>query len=198
MAVMYWIDWIIVLVMGYGLLTGWTNGLMRTLLNVAALGAAFIFGPLLRPLALQVVDMVMTGDPLLKGWFATAFAYGAIYVGLSIVGIIWSRVLAKGAIRTSDKVAGLILGGTLSAIVLTVPLALILAIPALATAPVVQRSMAQSQFLPLLRPAAPLLQQIAYGWLHPPKEPAGKPAAAAKPAKPPAAKPKPGQTPKAR
>jgi uncharacterized membrane protein required for colicin V production len=185
---MYWIDWVIVLVMGYGLLTGWTNGLVRTLLSVAALVAAFILGPVLRPFAQQLVDLVMTGDPLLKSWFATAAAYGAVYVGLSILGIVWSRLLAKGAIRTSDKLAGMLLGGALSLIVLAVPLALILAIPALATAPVVERSMAQSKLLPFIRPAAPMLQQLAYGWLHPPKTPAGKPVAPAKPARPAAGK----------
>jgi uncharacterized membrane protein required for colicin V production len=187
---MYWIDWVIVIAMGYGLITGWSNGLVRSLLNVAALGAAFILGPVLRPAALQLIELVMTGDPLLKSWFATAVAYGSVYVGLSILGIIWSRFLAKGVIKTSDKVAGLVLGGVLSLIVVTVPLALILAVPALATAPVVQRSMAQSKLLPFIRPVAPMLQGLAYGFLHPAKTPAipSKPSQAAKPSQ--AEKPK--------
>lgn len=168
---MHWIDWVILLVMGYGLITGWSSGLVRTLLNVAALVAAFVMGPMVRPLAMQVVDLVMTADPLVKTWFATAIAYGSIYVGLSVLGILWSRFLAKGVIKTSDKIAGLLLGGALSLVVLAVPLALILAVPALATAPVVQRTMAQSRLLPLLRPIAPMLQGLAYGFLHPAKSP---------------------------
>ncbi len=164
---MHWIDWIIVIVMGYGLITGWMHGLVRTLLNVAALVAAFILGPVLRPFALQIVQLVMSGDPMLKGWFATALSYGAIYLGLSILGIIWSRVLAKGAIKTSDKLAGMALGGALSAIVLAVPLALALSIPILAKAPVVIQTMQQSKFLPIIKPVAPLLVGLAAGWLHP-------------------------------
>jgi uncharacterized membrane protein required for colicin V production len=173
---MHWIDWVIVLVMGYGLFTGWLHGLVRTLLNVAALAAAFILGPVLRPVAQTLIDLVMTGDPILKGWFATAVSYGGIYMALSILGIVWSRFMAKGVIGTTDKIAGVLLGGALSALVLLIPLSLILAVPALATAPVVQRSMAQSKLLPILKPAAPLLQGLAYGWLHPPKPPAKQPA----------------------
>ncbi|MBC7545115.1 MAG: CvpA family protein [Candidatus Sericytochromatia bacterium] len=188
---MNWIDWIVIIVMGYGVVTGWMNGLVRTPLSVAALVAAFLFGPVLRPFALQIVDVLMTGDPLLKGWIATALSYGVIYLSLSIVGIIWSRFLAKGTIGTSDKVAGLALGGALSAIVLVIPLALVLAIPALASAKVVTQTMGQSKLLPYLKPIAPLMQSMAYSWLHPPV-PSASPSKVPPPkssAKPPANKP---------
>jgi uncharacterized membrane protein required for colicin V production len=190
---MYWIDWVIVLVMGYGLFTGWMHGLVRTLLNVGALAAAFFLGPVLRPFAQTLIDLLMTGDPILKSWIATAVSYGGIYLALSIVGIVWSRFMAKGVIGTTDKIAGVLVGGALSALVLLIPLSLILAVPALATAPVVQRSMAQSKLLPMLKPAAPLFQGMVYGWMHPPKPsatPVQKPVPPAKkpPAKLPAGK----------
>ena len=166
MAAMLWIDWVIALVLGYGLLTGWLHGLVRTLLNLVALVAAVILGPVVRPFALAIINVLISGDPLVKAWCASAVAYAAIYLGLSVLGIIWSRFLAKGVIRTSDKVAGLVLGGIVSATLLAVPLALVQAVPALAKIGVVQRTMHDSKLLPLIRPATPLIRQAAASMLH--------------------------------
>lgn len=164
---MLWLDWLIVAIVGYGLVTGWWNGLVRTLLNVVALGAAFIFTPVVRPFANGLVELVVQGSPLLQGWFASVVSFLLIYVGLSVIGLVWTRFLAKGAIRQTDKVVGMLVGGALSLLVVVVPLALILAVPVLAKAPAVQQTFASSKLIPYLLPMAPALQNVANSWLHP-------------------------------
>lgn len=186
---MLWLDWLIVAIVGYGLVTGWWNGLVRTLLNVVALGAAFILTPVVRPFAHGLVELVVQGSPLLQGWFASVVSFLLIYVGLSVIGLVWTRFLAKGAIRQTDKVVGMLVGGALSLLVVVVPLALILAVPVLAKAPAVQQTFASSKLIPYLLPMAPALQNVANSWLHPTAPGQRQPKAPAAPQQKP---PKPG------
>lgn len=155
---MIWLDWVIVALFAYNVGGGLMNGLVRSLFNLAALVGAYLFTPVVRPLVIATVQGVFQLEPYLAIPIGVGLTWTLIYLGISMVGNAVGYVVNKTPLKILDRLWGMTLGFVVSCVIVMLPVALVESIPLVRDLKPVKEAIAQSTFLPVLRPLTDMAQ----------------------------------------
>lgn len=184
------IDWGILALVLYNSVSGLFSGLWRSLTNLAALVCAFLLTPVLKPLVIDLVANLFQLNPYLAIPLGTSLTWTGVYVAISFIGLVWSKILSKTPLRIVDRIGGLALGLLISALLVLVPLAAIRSLPLLSSYQPVQQALSRSVIVPMLNPAVEFVRftvgpSVLDYWLKQQEQKQMQaPAASAKPTKP--------------
>jgi membrane protein required for colicin V production len=155
---MLWIDWLILAIIAYNLIGGLFNGLLRSLVNLAALIGAYLLTPVLKPVLITTVGLMFGLPELLAVPIGMSLTWMSIYVVISLIGAFMGRMVNGTPLKWVDRIGGAAFGLLLSAILILFPLAAVASIPLLREFPAVEQTLARSRCVPFLRPLVSLVQ----------------------------------------
>jgi membrane protein required for colicin V production len=149
---MIWLDWLILAILAYNLIGGLMNGLLRSLVNLAALIGAYLLTPFLKPVMIGLVGSVFGLEEILAVPIGVGLTWTAIYLGISLVGSVIGKMVNKTPLKFVDRAGGAVFGLFISSILILVPLAAVQSIPLLRDMKPVQETLAKSLCMPVLSP----------------------------------------------
>jgi len=151
---MNWIDILVLLIVGYNIVTGLKNGLLRSLGHLLALGGAFVFTPVVKFVVIRMVTMMFDLPQHLAIPVGMAVTWMGIYILISIVVHIVSKAVDATPLKIMNRLGGLGLGLLMSGAVILFPLAVIDSFPILREQPAIQAKLSGAMFWePVLKPA---------------------------------------------
>lgn len=156
---MNWLDFLIIGIFCYNLGVGLFNGLLRSLFNLAAMIGAYLLTPLLKPVTIALVETVFfKGEHFLAVPIGISLAWAGIYLSISLVGVVVSKVVSKTPVVIVDRLAGGAFGFIISLGLIMLPLAAVEAIPMVRQLPAVEQTLRGSLILPAFKPADSLIK----------------------------------------
>lgn len=158
---MIWLDWFILGILAYNLIGGLMNGLLRSLVNLAALMGAYLLTPVLKPPMIFLVGTVLALQDMLAVPVGISLTWTAIYLAISLVGSVLGRLLHKTPLKWLDRAGGAIFGLLISLILILLPLAAVQSVPLLREMKPVQEMLQRSVCLPVLKPLLQTVQTTA-------------------------------------
>lgn len=205
---MIWLDWLIIAIVAYNVVSGLFAGFLRSLINLAALVLAYLFTPMVKGPLAMIVQGVFTLPDYLALPLGAFLAWTLIYVVISAIGIIISKIVNMTPLMIVDRAGGAAFGLFVSALLILLPLAAIQSLPFIQSIPPLQQTLKASVTVTALQPVVGFVRTTAGPailnyWFKPGDQkdmkqslPAAKPSASpgANPSTKPTAKP----TPKAR
>ncbi len=150
---MIWIDWLILVLIAYNLISGLFSGLIRSLVNLVALLAAFLLTPVLKAPLTAIVQSIFELPTAIALPLGTSLTWTAIYVVISVAGLIWAKALSKTPLKWVDRLGGAVFGLLISALLILIPLAVIESLPVLQKVKPLQSTLESSVVVPYLEPA---------------------------------------------
>ncbi|PIQ28145.1 hypothetical protein COW36_05095 [bacterium (Candidatus Blackallbacteria) CG17_big_fil_post_rev_8_21_14_2_50_48_46] len=155
---MIWLDWLILAILAYNLIGGLMNGLLRSLVNLAALLGAYLLTPFLKPLMIVMIGNIFGLEEMLAVPLGVGFTWTVIYLAISLTGAFIGRMISKTPLKLVDRVGGAAFGLLISSILILLPLAAVQSIPLLREMKPVQETLAKSLCMPLLNPLVKTVQ----------------------------------------
>lgn len=150
---MIWLDWLIVAIVGYNLVSGLFAGFLRSLVNLAALVVAYLLTPIVKgPLAALVQSNFHLADAVALP-LGAFLAWTLVYVIISLLGMILSKVINMTPLAILDRLGGAAFGLFVSALLILLPLAAIQALPFAKSIPALQQTLHESRVVTALAPA---------------------------------------------
>lgn len=162
---MSWIDWLIIGLVIYNVGSGLFTGLLRSLLNVAALVTAYLLTPVLKLPLSQLLQSVLELPPYLTLPLSTTLTWGGVYVAISALGLIFVKSMDQTLLKPIDRLGGALLGLGMSALLVLLPLSAIKALPFLQKIPAIEAQLARSSLVPVLMPAVTVAEQTIGPWI---------------------------------
>lgn len=156
---MNWIDWLIIALVVYNVGSGLFTGLLRSLLNVAALVTAYLLTPILKLPLSQILQSVLELPPYLTLPLSSTLTWGGIYVLISGLGLIFAKSIDQTLLKPVDRLGGAALGLGMSALLILLPLSAIKALPFLQKIPAIETQLTHSSLVPVLMPAVKVAEQ---------------------------------------
>lgn len=153
-----WLDWAIVAIVIYNLGAGLFTGLLRSLINLAALATAYVMTPVAKGPVTQILQSLTEMPPYLAVPLGATLAWAGIYVIISSAGLIWAKIVDKTPLKILDRLGGVALGLFVSSLLILLPLTAVRSLPFLQKIPALKEALAQSQLLPLLNPALQVVE----------------------------------------
>lgn len=126
---MIWLDWLILGIVTYNLVTGLMSGLLRSLINLAALIAAYLLTPLLKGMLVAILQLTLMLPDYLALPLGTSLTWMLIYLVISAVGLTLVKMLHKTPLKLVDRLGGAAFGLLISALLILLPLAAIRSLP---------------------------------------------------------------------
>jgi uncharacterized membrane protein required for colicin V production len=158
---MIWLDWLILGILGYNVVSGLFSGFFRSLINLVALVAAYLLTPVLKGFLAVLVQTSFQMPPYLALPLGTFLAWTLIYVVISVVGLIVSKLVNMTPLMLVDRLAGVGFGLLVSAILILVPLAGIQSLPFLQKLQPLQQTLKSSMMVQILQPGVSFVQSTA-------------------------------------
>jgi len=155
---MIWLDWLILAILAYNLIGGLMNGLLRSLVNLAALIGAYLLTPFLKPVMIALIGNVFGLEEMLAVPIGMGLTWTVIYLAISLTGAYIGKMLNKTPLQVVDRAGGAAFGLFISGILILLPLAAVQAIPLLRDMPPVKETLAKSVCLPVINPLIKGLQ----------------------------------------
>lgn len=150
---MIWLDWLIVAIVGYNLVTGLFSGFLRSLVNLIALVVAYLLTPVVKgPLAALLHGSAQVPDAVAIP-LGAFLAWTLVYVIVSMLGMIFSKMVNMTPLAILDRIGGAAFGLFVSALLILLPLAAIQAIPFINSLPPLQQTLKASKVVTALQPA---------------------------------------------
>lgn len=150
---MIWLDWFILVLLAYNLISGLFSGLVRSLVNLVALIGAFLLTPILKAPLTAIVQSIFELPAAIALPLGTSLTWTGIYVVISAAGLIWAKALSKTPLKWVDRLGGLAFGLFISALLILLPLALVESVPLLQKVKPLQMTLDKSVIVPYLAPA---------------------------------------------
>lgn len=155
---MIWLDWLILAILAYNLIGGLMNGLLRSLVNLAALVGAYLLTPLLKPVMIALIGNIFGLEEMLAVPIGLGLTWTVIYLAISLTGAYIGKMVNKTPLQVVDRIGGAAFGLFISGILILLPLAAVQAIPLLRDMPPVKQTLAKSICLPVVNPLIKGLQ----------------------------------------
>lgn len=156
---MNWLDFLIIGIFCYNLAVGLFNGLLRSLFNLAAMIGAYLLTPLLKPVTIALIEtLFFKGEHFLAVPLGISLAWTCIYLTISMVGVVVSKIVNKTPVVIFDRLAGFGFGFIISLGLVMLPLAAVEAIPMVRQLPAVEQTLKGSLILPVFKPAEGLIK----------------------------------------
>lgn len=149
---MIWIDWLFILLVVYNLGSGLITGLMRSLINLAALITAYLLTPIVKIPVIQLVQNLFDLPLTLALPVGTVLSWTGVYVLISAMGIVVAKTMDKTPVKILDRLGGALFGCLISALMIFVPLMAVRALPFLKKIPALERTLNESHLIPILNP----------------------------------------------
>lgn len=150
---MIWLDWLIVAIVGYNLVTGLFSGFLRSLVNLIALVVAYLLTPVVKgPMAALLHSSAQVPDAVAIP-LGAFLAWTLVYVIVSVIGMIFSKMVNMTPLAILDRIGGAAFGLFVSALLILLPLAAIQAIPFINSLPPLQQTLKASKVVTVLQPA---------------------------------------------
>lgn len=158
---MIWLDWLIILIVGYNVASGLFSGFIRSLVNFVALIAAYLLTPMAKGPVAQLVQALFQLPDYLALPLGSSLAWMLVYVVISAIGMAIAKFVNKTPLMVVDRFLGVSFGLLVSAILVLVPLAAVQSIPLLKSVPPVQQTLNASMMVKALKPAIAFVQSSA-------------------------------------
>lgn len=162
---MIWLDWLIIGLAVYNVGSGLLTGLLRSLINVAALVTAYLLTPVLKLPVSQFLQTFLELPPYLTLPLSTALTWGGVYVTISALGLIFAKTMDQTLLKPVDRLGGALLGLGMSALLILLPLSALNALPFVQKMPAIEDTLARSLLVPVLMPAVKLAEQTVGPWV---------------------------------
>ncbi|PKL75418.1 MAG: hypothetical protein CVV27_15465 [Candidatus Melainabacteria bacterium HGW-Melainabacteria-1] len=158
---MIWLDWLIIALLAYNIVSGLFSGFLRSLVNLVALVASYLLTPYVKgPLAALAQATFQLPDYLALP-LGTFLAWTLIYVVISGLGMLVSKFINMTPLMLVDRLAGAAFGLLISALLILVPLAAVQPLPFLSTMPALQQTLKASMMVQALQPAIGFVRTTA-------------------------------------
>lgn len=158
---MMWLDWLILAIVAYNVVSGLFAGFLRSLINLVALVVAYLLTPVVKvPLSAVVQSSLQLPAPLALP-LGSFLAFTLVYVAISLLGMILSKVINMTPLAIVDRIGGAAFGLFVSALLILVPLAGIRSLPYVQSITPLQQILKSSQMVTLLQPAVGFVQVTA-------------------------------------
>ncbi len=158
---MIWLDWLIIAIVGYNVVTGLFSGFLRSLINLVALILAYLLTPVLKGPISAIVGATFQLPEALALPLGTFLTWTLIFVVISAVGMIASKVVNMTPLALVDRAGGAAFGLFVSALLILLPLAAIQSLPFLQQVPPLQQTLKSSMMVSALQPATSFVQTTA-------------------------------------
>lgn len=149
---MIWLDWLILVLIAYNLISGLFSGLVRSLVNLVALIGAFLLTPVLKAPLTAIVQSIFALPAAIALPLGTSLTWTGIYVLISVAGLIWAKAISKTPLKWIDRLGGAAFGLLISGLLILLPLALVDSIPVLQKVKPLQSTLKESVIVPYLEP----------------------------------------------
>jgi len=149
---MIWLDWLFILLVIYNLGSGFFTGLLRSLINLAALITAYLITPIAKGPLTHIVQSMFDLPLSLALPIGTILSWTGIYVLISAMGLIVAKTMDKTPIKIIDRFGGAAFGCLISALIIFVPLMAIRALPFLKNIPALEQTLNESKLIPVINP----------------------------------------------
>lgn len=158
---MIWLDWLILAIVGYNLVTGLFSGFLRSLINLVALVASYLLTPVLKGPVTGIVQASFGLPEYLALPLGTFLTWTGIFVLISFAGMMFSKAVNMTPLAIVDRLAGAAFGLFVSALLVLVPLAAIQALPFAKSIVPLQQTLKASTMVTALQPAVSFVQFTA-------------------------------------
>lgn len=158
---MIWLDWLIIAIVGYNVVTGLFSGFLRSLINLVALILAYLLTPVLKGPISAIVGATFQLPEALALPLGTFLTWTLIFVVISAVGMIASKVVNMTPLALVDRAGGAAFGLFVSALLILLPLAAIQSLPFLQQVPPLQQTLKSSMMVSALQPVTSFVQTTA-------------------------------------
>jgi uncharacterized membrane protein required for colicin V production len=164
------IDLFIIIVFGYNIIFGLTQGLMRSLFGIGTFVGASILAPLFKGFAISFILSYFQIHPELAKILGLGVSWFLIYTILSIASTSVIKGMEKTALKAVDRFAGFSVGILMSLIIISVPYLIVKSIPVIKDMPQVTSTMKKSVLLPAFYPIARPFEGIFYNFMREQRE----------------------------
>ncbi|MEZ0374874.1 MAG: CvpA family protein, partial [Candidatus Sericytochromatia bacterium] len=103
---MIWLDWIIVAIVGYNVVTGLFSGFLRSLINLVALVVAYLLTPVVKGPLAAIVQASFGLQDYLAVPLGAFLAWTLVYVAISAAGMILSKIVNMTPLMIVDRLGG--------------------------------------------------------------------------------------------
>lgn len=148
------IDIFIVLVFGYNIVFGITQGLLKSLFGIGSFVLATILAPFFQNTVTELIKNNFTGNQEITKILGLGFSWFIIYIILNLGATVIIKGMEKTPLKILDRMAGVSLGLFMSLLIVVVPVLIIKAIPIVRDIPQVNHSLNKTVLLPLFYPVA--------------------------------------------
>lgn len=158
---MIWLDWLILAIVGYNVVTGLFSGFLRSLISLVALILAYLLTPVLKGPVSAIVGATFQLSEALALPLGTFLTWTLIFVVISAIGMIVSKMVNMTPLALVDRAGGAAFGLFVSALLILLPLAAIQSLPFLKQVPALQQTLKSSMMVTTLQPAIGFVQTTA-------------------------------------
>lgn len=163
---MNFLDWLILGLVTYNLVSGLMSGLLRALLNLVAMVGAYLCLPFVKPRLSQLLVSQLTMPETLAFPVSGFLGWGLIYVILSAVGLAVIKSLDKTPLKPLDRLLGGAFGLSLAALIILIPLTVVQALPFVREWPPVENALSNSLLVPQIQPVIRGVETQVGGWVR--------------------------------
>lgn len=164
------IDLFIIIVFGYNIIFGLTQGLMRSLFGIGTFIGASLLAPLFKGLVISFILSYFQVHPEIAKILGLGVSWFIIYTILSIASTSIIKGMEKTALKAVDRFAGFSVGILMSLIIVSVPYLIVTSIPVIKDMPQVTKTMKRSVLLPAFYPIARPFEGIFYTFMREQRE----------------------------
>ncbi|HEY9844195.1 MAG TPA: CvpA family protein [Candidatus Obscuribacterales bacterium] len=158
---MIWLDWIIVAIVGYNVVTGLFSGFLRSLINLVALVVAYLLTPVVKGPLAAIVQATFGLQDYLAVPLGAFLAWTLVYVAISAAGMILSKIVNMTPLMIVDRLGGAAFGLFISALLILLPLAAVQSLPFIKSIPALQQTLKTSKVVTALQPAIGFVETTA-------------------------------------
>jgi len=144
-------DFFIISIFAYNSYIGLSNGLAKSVLGVGALIAAVLFAPVFQKPAASFLENYLNIKDDLTGLMGLGVSCFLIYLLLNFLISLFMKEVNKTALKSADKLAGLLVGALVSLFIIVTPLLIVNSLPILKQIPQVSFLLANSKFVPFFQ-----------------------------------------------
>lgn len=164
------IDLFIIIVFGYNIIFGLTQGLMRSLFGIGTFIGASLLAPLFKGLATSFILGYFDVHQEIAKVLGLGVSWFIIYTLLSIFSTSVIKGMEKTALKGVDRFAGFSVGILMSLIIVSVPYLIVNAIPVIRDMPQVNKTIKKSVLLPAFYPVARPFEGMFYTFMREQRE----------------------------
>ena len=158
---MFWIDLLILIVVAYNVWSGYSTGMLRSLINVAALIVSTYLAVIYRDDGASIIHAMFNPQPLILPPLGFIFVWMMSYLFVSLGGIALNAIIEGiSPIKIGNKIAGAALGLLFGMMMVSLPLLAVKSSPVLVSRPIVRQAINGSLLMPLINPLLPLTKGI--------------------------------------